>query len=59
MLVVALGMLVFNLFQINWENPLAGNSLVASIGVLASGCAFLLLLVLQRSLLIAHKLKGK
>lgn len=58
-IVAAFGMLLFNLFQINWDTPLMGKSIVACIGVLAASCALLLLLVLQRSLLIAKKLKGK
>ena len=53
----ALGMLVFNLFQVNWEAPFVGKSVVACIGVLAASCALLLLVLLQRSILIAKKLK--
>jgi len=58
-MVVALCMVVFNIFQIQWETPFEGRSLIASIGVLAASCALLLLIVLERSLVIRKKLKGK
>ena len=58
-MVVALGMVVFNIFQIQWETPFEGRSLIASIGVLAASCALLLLVVLERSLVIRKKLKEK
>jgi hypothetical protein len=54
--VVALG---FNILQIEWSAPFEGNSLVACIGVLASACALLLLVLLSQSLKIAQKLKRK
>lgn len=54
--VVALG---FNTFQIEWSAPFEGNSLVACIGVLASACALLLLVLLSQSLKVAQKLKRK
>ncbi len=57
LMILALCMCVFNLIQINWENPLAGKSSVAVIGVLASACSFLLLLLLMLSKKIAQKLK--
>lgn len=53
---IALG---FNLFQIDWHNPFEGKSLVASIGVLSSACAFILLLILNQSLKVVKKLKEK
>jgi len=46
-MIIALVMIAFNLFQVNWESPLQGKSSVAIIGALASACAFLLLLILQ------------
>lgn len=58
-MILAAGMIFFNLFQIDWAKPFVGKSMIASIGVLAASCALLLLLVLQRSLLVAKKLKEK
>jgi len=46
-MIVAVAMLLFNLYQVNWETPLEGKSTVAVIGTLASACALLLLLILQ------------
>ena len=54
--VVALG---FNTFKIEWSAPFEGNSLLACIGVLASACALLLLVLLSQSLKVAQKLKRK
>ncbi len=41
-MVIALIMAGFNLFQIDWELPFEGKSMVAVIGVVASLSAFLL-----------------
>ena len=54
--VAALG---FNLFQIEWQNPFEGKSLVAAIGILSSACAFILLLILKQSLKVVKNLKDK
>lgn len=56
---IALGMMIFNATIINWEAPMQGDSKVAVIGVLASGSALLLLLILFISLKISAKNKGK
>lgn len=49
-------MFLFNLIQIDWNNPLAGKSSVAVIGVMASASAFLLLLILMLSKRIDKKI---
>ena len=56
---LAVAALGFNLFQIDWQNPLEGINLVAAIGVLSSACAFILLLILKQSLKVVKKLKDK
>ena len=56
-IVLSLGMCLFNLTQIDWEKPLAGDSSVAVIGSMASASAFLLLVILLLSKKIAQKLK--
>ena len=56
---LALGMMLFNGTMIDWEFPIEGDSLVAIIGVLASGSAVLLTWVLLLSLKINAKQKGK
>lgn len=45
-MIVSVGMLLFNLTQVNWQAPLEGKSTVAVIGIMAAACAFLLLLLL-------------
>ncbi|MDA0794389.1 MAG: hypothetical protein O3C13_07205 [Bacteroidetes bacterium] len=57
LMILALGMGVFNLIQIDWEAPLVGKSSIALIGSMASGSAFLLLLILLLSKKISQKLK--
>ncbi|MDG1053659.1 MAG: hypothetical protein P8O78_03405 [Flavobacteriaceae bacterium] len=59
MAVLALGMMIFNLTMIDWEMPTEGDSLVAIIGILASGSALLLIWILLLSLKINAKQKGK
>jgi hypothetical protein len=56
-IILSSGMFLFNLIQIDWNNPLAGESSVAVIGVMASASAFLLLLILMLSKKIAEKIK--
>jgi len=57
LMLLAIGIFIFNLFQVNWESPLSGKSSVAVIGVLASASSFLLLLILMLSKKIAQKVK--
>lgn len=59
MAVLALGMMIFNATIIDWDTPTEGDSLVAIIGILASGSALLLIWILLLSLKINAKQKGK
>lgn len=59
MAVLALGMMIFNATLIDWDMPTEGDSLVAIIGILASGSALLLIWILLLSLKINAKQKGK
>lgn len=59
MALLALGMMIFNATMIDWETPTEGESLVAIIGILASGSALLLIWILLLSLKINAKQKGK
>ena len=58
MMVLAIGMMIFNTTLIDWEAPTEGDSLVAIIGILASGSALLLLWILVLSLKIKSQQKG-
>lgn len=46
---------VFNITQLNSDALMEGESLIAAIGVLASACVILLLLILRTSLKIKSK----
>ena len=59
LLLLAIGMMIFNATMINWDAPTEGDSKVAIIGVFASGSALLLLWILLLSLKISAKSKGK
>jgi hypothetical protein len=59
MALLALGMMIFNATMVDWETPTEGDSLVAIIGILASGSALLLIWILLLSLKINAKQKGK
>jgi hypothetical protein len=56
-MILALGMFIFNLTQMDWSNPLEGNSSIALIGAMASASAFLLILILILSKKVQKKLK--
>ena len=52
---IALGLIVFNILQIDFSNPIEGESTVAFIGIIAGICAILLLLLLRFSKMIVDK----
>lgn len=54
---IALGLIGFNLFQIDFSQPFEGNSTIAIIGIVAGICAILLLLLLRFSKMIVEKTK--
>ena len=54
---IALGLIGFNLFQIDYSHPFEGNSTLAIIGIVACICAILLLLILRFSKIIVEKTK--
>lgn len=56
-MILALGMCIFNLTQMDWSNPLEGNSSIALIGAMASISAFLLIFILILSKKVQKKLK--
>jgi hypothetical protein len=54
---IALGLIGFNLFQIDYSHPFEGNSTIAIIGVVAGICAILLLIIFRFSKIIMEKTK--
>jgi hypothetical protein len=56
---LATGLLVFNLFHVDFEAPLEGDSFAAVVGIGASLCAIILLVILQLALKIQQKIKNQ
>ncbi|MGB0443621.1 MAG: hypothetical protein ACPGFK_02130 [Flavobacteriaceae bacterium] len=56
---LAAGLLVFNLFHVDFEAPLEGDSFAAVVGIGASLCAIILLVILQLALKIQQKIKNQ
>jgi hypothetical protein len=55
---LAVGLLIFNLFHVDYNAPLAGESFAAVVGVGASLCAIILLAILKIALKIKQKMKA-
>ena len=49
LLAIAVGLIIFNITLLDFENLLQGNSLVALIGILASMCAVCILIIFRIS----------
>ncbi len=58
-IVIALGLGIFNATQINLSAPFKGQSIVALITIMASLCAIVLMLILLTSKRIEEKIKRK
>jgi len=56
---LALGLIVFNISLLDFKHPLEGNSMVAFIGIAASLCAVLILLIFKMSKKIEEKMNDK
>ncbi|GAA4972550.1 hypothetical protein [Algibacter aquimarinus] len=55
---IALGLIGFNLTQVNYEAPFEGQSMVAIITIVASLCVILMMMILRVSKRIEQKVKG-
>tara|TARA_B100001059_G_scaffold126560_1_gene126540 strand:- start:1754 stop:1951 length:198 start_codon:yes stop_codon:yes gene_type:complete len=58
-LILSIILLGINIYQLDFQNPLNGDSKVAAIGVLGCLVAIVLLLILNKSEKIDKKLKNK
>lgn len=58
LLLIAITLIVVNIFLIDYNKPFEGNSVVALIGVVASFCAVMILLIFRMSKKIEEKLKN-
>jgi hypothetical protein len=59
LILVAVGLVIFNLTMIDFNKPFEGNSSIALIGVVASFCAIFILLIFKLSKKIDDKLKNQ
>lgn len=56
LIVLALALIIYNVTLVNFDDPLEGNSIVAIIGIAASLCAIVLLLIYMTSKKIQKKI---
>lgn len=56
---IAIALIIFNISLLDFNNPFEGNSMVAIIGIAASFCAVLILLIFRLSKCIEDKMKDK
>lgn len=57
LILIAVGLIIFNLTLLDFDKPFEGNSLVALIGIVASFCAVFILLIFRMSKKIEDQLK--
>jgi hypothetical protein len=57
LLFIAITLIVVNIFLLDFNKPLEGNSMIALIGIVASFCAVLILLIFRMSKKIEEKIK--
>ena len=55
--VLALALIIYNITLLDFNNLFAGDSLIACIGIMASLCAIVLILIFATSKKIENKLK--
>lgn len=56
LMVLAVALIVFNITQLNFKNLFSGDSLIALIGIAASFCAIIILIIFRMSKSIEDKL---
>ena len=59
LIVLAIGLIIFNISMLDFKNPLEGNSMIAFIGIAASFCAVLILLIFRMSKSIEEKMNDR
>mgnify|MGYP000874244603 FL=1 len=59
LVVLAIGLIIFNISLLDFQNPFEGNSMIAVIGIAASFCAILILLIFRMSKCIEEKMNDK
>ena len=59
LIVLAIVLIIFNISLLDFSNPLEGNSMIAFIGIAASFCAVLILVIFRMSKSIEEKMNDK
>ncbi len=59
LILVATGLIGFNITLLDFQNPFEGDSLIALVGIVAAFCALLILLIFKMSKKIEEKLKNQ
>ncbi|WP_162127004.1 hypothetical protein [Flavobacterium phycosphaerae] len=57
LLFIAIALIVVNIFLLDFNKPFEGNSMIALIGIAASFCAVLILMIFRMSKKIEDQLK--
>ncbi|MFN3752530.1 hypothetical protein [Flavobacterium sp.] len=58
LIILAVALILVNIYLLDFNNPFEGDSIVALIGIAASFCAVLILLIFRMSKKIEDKLKN-
>lgn len=58
-MLLAIALIIFNVTLLDFRNPFQGDSVVAFIGIAASFCAVMILLIFKVSKRIEEKTNGK
>ncbi|TBX71034.1 hypothetical protein EZL74_00600 [Flavobacterium silvisoli] len=58
LLFIAVALIIVNIFLLDFDKPFEGNSVIALIGIVASFCAVLILMIFKMSKKIEDKLKN-
>jgi len=59
LIILAVGLMIFNITLLDFQNPFEGDSLIALVGIAAAFCAVLILLIFKMSKKIEEKLKNQ
>jgi hypothetical protein len=59
LVVLAVALIIFNVTLLDFKDPLQGNSVIAIVGIIASFCAVLILLIFRMSKKIVEKMNDK
>ena len=57
LIIIGLGLIIFNATKLDLKSPFIGDSAVAAIGILAAACAVLLMIILKVALNVKRRKK--